>query len=248
MIAKSVKGKGFRGALEYDLTKEQGRILDTNMAGSTPRELAAEFGRDPETAAAPGQGGAARLAVGGARGEADRFPVARDRVSVSRRHGAGRQPVRDDAPHRHRARAHPHRRQPHPVRRQRDERQPRLAAPGRRDAGDRARLRAAGGGTEPGGDAACADQGRDRADGAHGRGVDAIAAAATGRRGDRGVSQLHGVPGAAGGRRGRAGAGGAARRREALGALLPARRRDDEGQRPGPGLQPGGAGQARSDV
>ena len=44
MIAKSVKGKGFRGALEYDLTKEQGRILDTNMAGSTPRELAAEFG------------------------------------------------------------------------------------------------------------------------------------------------------------------------------------------------------------
>jgi hypothetical protein len=44
MIAKAVKGKGFRGALEYDLTKEGGQVLDTNMAGENPRELAAEFG------------------------------------------------------------------------------------------------------------------------------------------------------------------------------------------------------------
>lgn len=44
MIAKAVKGKGFRGALEYDLTKQGGRVLDTNMAGENPRELAAEFG------------------------------------------------------------------------------------------------------------------------------------------------------------------------------------------------------------
>ena len=44
MIAKAVKGKGFRGALEYDLTKEKGRVIDSNMAGHTPRELAAEFG------------------------------------------------------------------------------------------------------------------------------------------------------------------------------------------------------------
>ena len=44
MIAKAVKGKGFRGALNYDLLKEQGRIIDTNMAGENPRELAAEFG------------------------------------------------------------------------------------------------------------------------------------------------------------------------------------------------------------
>lgn len=44
MIAKAVKGKGFRGALEYDLGKEQGRVIDSNMAGQTPRELAAEFG------------------------------------------------------------------------------------------------------------------------------------------------------------------------------------------------------------
>ena len=44
MIAKAVKGKGFRGALQYDLDKEQGRIIDTNMAGENPRELAAEFG------------------------------------------------------------------------------------------------------------------------------------------------------------------------------------------------------------
>lgn len=44
MIAKLVKGKGFRGALEYNLTKEKGRVIDSNMAGHTPRELAAEFG------------------------------------------------------------------------------------------------------------------------------------------------------------------------------------------------------------
>jgi hypothetical protein len=45
MIAKAVKGKGFRGALDYDLTKAQGRVIDQNMAGTTPRELAAEFGQ-----------------------------------------------------------------------------------------------------------------------------------------------------------------------------------------------------------
>lgn len=44
MIAKAVKGKGFRGALNYDLQKEQGRIITSNMAGQTPRELATEFG------------------------------------------------------------------------------------------------------------------------------------------------------------------------------------------------------------
>lgn len=44
MIAKAVKGKGFRGALEYDLGKDGGQMLDTNMSGENPRELAAEFG------------------------------------------------------------------------------------------------------------------------------------------------------------------------------------------------------------
>jgi hypothetical protein len=44
MIAKAVKGTGFRGALEYDLGKEHGRMIDTNMNGDDPRELAAEFG------------------------------------------------------------------------------------------------------------------------------------------------------------------------------------------------------------
>ena len=44
MIAKLVKGGGFRGALDYDLEPEKGILLDTNMAGETPRELAAEFG------------------------------------------------------------------------------------------------------------------------------------------------------------------------------------------------------------
>lgn len=44
MIAKMSKGRGFRGALDYDLKKEQGHILDTNMEGQTPRALATEFG------------------------------------------------------------------------------------------------------------------------------------------------------------------------------------------------------------
>ena len=44
MIAKAVKGRGFRGALAYDLGKEEGQILDTNMAGEGIRQLAAEFG------------------------------------------------------------------------------------------------------------------------------------------------------------------------------------------------------------
>ncbi|MDA8150994.1 MAG: relaxase/mobilization nuclease domain-containing protein [Nitrospiraceae bacterium] len=41
MIAKAIKGSGFRGAANYDLGK--GVVLDTNMAGRNPRELAAEF-------------------------------------------------------------------------------------------------------------------------------------------------------------------------------------------------------------
>ena len=44
MIAKLVKGRGFRGALAYDLRKAKGRVIETNMAGQSPRALAAEFG------------------------------------------------------------------------------------------------------------------------------------------------------------------------------------------------------------
>ncbi len=44
MIAKAIKGKGFRGAVNYDLQKDGRRLLDTNMDGVTPRELAKEFG------------------------------------------------------------------------------------------------------------------------------------------------------------------------------------------------------------
>jgi hypothetical protein len=44
MIAKAVKGTGFRGVLQYDLEKDRSQIIDTNMEGRTPRELAAEFG------------------------------------------------------------------------------------------------------------------------------------------------------------------------------------------------------------
>lgn len=42
MISKIVKGKGFRGALNY-LMGERGQIIGGNMAGRTARELAAEF-------------------------------------------------------------------------------------------------------------------------------------------------------------------------------------------------------------
>ena len=44
MIAKAAKGRGFRGALEYDLREDKGHLIDSNMAGQHPRELAAEFG------------------------------------------------------------------------------------------------------------------------------------------------------------------------------------------------------------
>ena len=50
MIAKLVKGGGFRGALGYLLEgpkgarREQAHIVATNMAGETPRELSQEFG------------------------------------------------------------------------------------------------------------------------------------------------------------------------------------------------------------
>jgi hypothetical protein len=44
MIAKAIKGRGFRGVLNYDLNQEKGVMLDTNMAGENARELAQEFG------------------------------------------------------------------------------------------------------------------------------------------------------------------------------------------------------------
>lgn len=44
MIAKLIKGKGFRGAVEYDLQPHKSLLLETNMAGNNPRELAKEFG------------------------------------------------------------------------------------------------------------------------------------------------------------------------------------------------------------
>jgi len=44
MIAKAIKGRGFRGVLNYDLNQEKGEILDTNMSGANAREMAQEFG------------------------------------------------------------------------------------------------------------------------------------------------------------------------------------------------------------
>lgn len=49
MIGKLIKGRGFRGALNYltragEPERDDARIIGGNMAGQTPRELAAEFG------------------------------------------------------------------------------------------------------------------------------------------------------------------------------------------------------------
>lgn len=43
MIGKQVKGKGFRGALDYVLNPAKGSLIGGNMDGLTPRELAKEF-------------------------------------------------------------------------------------------------------------------------------------------------------------------------------------------------------------
>jgi len=49
VIGKLIKGRGFRGALNYltragEPERDDARIIGGNMAGQTPRELAAEFG------------------------------------------------------------------------------------------------------------------------------------------------------------------------------------------------------------
>ena len=43
MIANQKKNASFRSTLEYVLGKEQAALIDTNMGGKTPRQLAAEF-------------------------------------------------------------------------------------------------------------------------------------------------------------------------------------------------------------
>lgn len=43
MIGKQTKGRGFRGALNYVLSKEGAQIIGGNMLGENARELAAEF-------------------------------------------------------------------------------------------------------------------------------------------------------------------------------------------------------------
>ncbi len=44
MIATLVKGRGFRGALTYDLAPDKGTLRDTNRTGETALELASAFG------------------------------------------------------------------------------------------------------------------------------------------------------------------------------------------------------------
>lgn len=44
MIAKIIKGKGFRGALNYTIQKQGAQIVGGNMAAQDPRSLASEFG------------------------------------------------------------------------------------------------------------------------------------------------------------------------------------------------------------
>lgn len=45
MIAKIVKGRGFRGALNYLFRGDRATVIGGNLSGRTPRELAAEFGQ-----------------------------------------------------------------------------------------------------------------------------------------------------------------------------------------------------------
>lgn len=44
MISKISKGRGFRGVLDYVMSKDGAERIGGNMSGQTPRELAAEFG------------------------------------------------------------------------------------------------------------------------------------------------------------------------------------------------------------
>ncbi len=44
MIGKQFKNQSFRSTLDYVLGKEKANIIDSNMGGSTPRQLAKEFG------------------------------------------------------------------------------------------------------------------------------------------------------------------------------------------------------------
>ena len=43
MIAKQIKGKSFRGVLNYLHEKEGSRLIAGNMGGKTPQTLSAEF-------------------------------------------------------------------------------------------------------------------------------------------------------------------------------------------------------------
>ena len=44
MIANQLKNRSFRSTLEYALEKEEAFIIDSNMGGYNPRQLAKEFG------------------------------------------------------------------------------------------------------------------------------------------------------------------------------------------------------------
>ena len=114
MIAKAVKGKGFRGALEYDLTKEQGRVIDKNMAGENPRELAAEFGEIRKLR--PNLGKAVlHVSLSAAPGEKLTDEQWRE---IGKRYMDGMGLEQNQfviTAHRHRARTHPHLGEPHPL-------------------------------------------------------------------------------------------------------------------------------------
>jgi hypothetical protein len=134
MIAKAIKGKGFRGALEYNLKKEQGRIIDTNMDGRRPRELAAEFGEDPQAAAESGQSLFARIDSSIPKQTRDGRAIRKNRLILYKRYESESKIIRHVPPHRHRTRTHSHGRQPHLLRRRGVQRQPRLSPPGIFDA------------------------------------------------------------------------------------------------------------------
>ena len=112
MIAKAVKGTSFKGAVSYDLDPEKGALLDTNMAGETPAELAAEFEAIRDLR--PGVTKAVlHVSLSAAPGEQLSDEQWRD---IGQQFRAGmdldHNPIRPHPAHRHRPRPHPPRGQP----------------------------------------------------------------------------------------------------------------------------------------
>ena len=248
MIAKAVKGRGFRGALAYDLGKEEGQILDTNMAGQGIRQLAAEFGAirkmRPNLERA-----VLHVSLSAALGEK---LTDEQWAAIGRQYLEGMDFVHNQyVITRHQDTEHEHihilanriTNTGKVVSDSKDyERQEVLMRVIERDFGLQQ--------LAPSAQAERRAPTRGEVEKLVRTGETSTRrpAAEAGRCGDPGVLELYRVPGPAGEGRGRARAGGPAGRGQALRADVPARRGGHEGQRPGQGLQPCGISQTGSEL